>query len=383
MTQAAATRKTGILKQYVYAALLVCLVSAVCFLITDVIGYRIVALILLVTVSISAILFEIGPVLLSALLSALIWDFFFIPPRYTFHIGDTEDTLMLAMYFMIAIVNAVLTHKIRKAEKIARQKEIQAGSVKLYNTLFNSLSHELKTPIATILGASDSLSDKANKLSEKDRQALQDEITQAAVRLNQQVENLLNMSRIGAGYIQPHYDWCDVSELIYRVLNRLEDKLQDHTVNVNLPDELPLYKLDSGLLETVIYNLVSNAATYTDPGTAMSISVNSTREVLGHFNYGDDELKPNRDATNKSILIEISDNGKGFPPEEIDKVFDRFYRLKYSKAGGTGLGLSIAKGFVEALNGTIRVHNNPGGGARFTIRIPAEAADIQNEERNG
>jgi two-component system, OmpR family, sensor histidine kinase KdpD len=375
--------KTTIVKQSVYAALLVCLVSALCFLVADITGYRVVALILLVTVSISAILFEIRPVLLSAFLSALIWDFFFIPPRYTLHVRNAEDTLMLCMYFMIVIVNAVLTHKIRKAEKIAKQKEIQAGSVKLYNALFNSLSHELKTPIATILGASDSLLDKTNKLSEKDRQALLEEITLAAVRLNQQVENLLNMSRLGSGYLQPHYDWCDVSELIYAVLKRLEDKLQDHPVKVDIPNELPLYKLDSGLLDTVLYNLINNAATYTEPGTAIAISVNSTREVLGHFNYDDDKLNPERDATNKSILIEISDNGKGFPSEEIDRVFDRFYRLKYSKVGGTGLGLSIAKGFVEALKGTIHVHNNPEGGARFIIRIPAETADIQKEERNG
>src|SRR5207249_1976604 len=142
---------------------------------------------------------------------------FFIPPRYTFQIGSTEDVLMLLMYFFIALINAVLTNKIRQIEKEAHQKEEKEHTIRLYNTLINSLSHELRTPIATILGASDSLLQNNSRLTEKNRKQLIKEIATASLRLNLQVENLLNMSRLESGFIKPKWDWCDINELVYSV----------------------------------------------------------------------------------------------------------------------------------------------------------------------
>src|SRR5215218_6820350 len=144
-------------RQFLISLLLVGAVSLLCYAFSSLMGYRVVALILLVTVSLIAITFDILPVLTAALLSALIWNFFFIPPRYTFHVGETDDTILFVMYFIIALVNAVLTYKIRQIEKVARQKKEKENTVKLYNTILNSLSHELRTPIATIVGATDTL----------------------------------------------------------------------------------------------------------------------------------------------------------------------------------------------------------------------------------
>ena len=163
------------------------------------IGYRIVALILLLVVSLLAMLIDIFPVLVTALLSALIWNFFFIPPTFTFHIGTPEDALMFLMYFVIAMINAVLTFKIREFERKARDKEEKEKSIKLYNILLNSLSHELRTPIATIIGAIDTIKDNETKLSNNNKKELYSEIEIASFRLNRQVENLLNMSRLEAG----------------------------------------------------------------------------------------------------------------------------------------------------------------------------------------
>jgi two-component system sensor histidine kinase KdpD len=368
-------------KQYLLVFLLVSLVSAVCFFLSVFIGYKVVALILLVTVSLIAMFFAILPVMLAALLSALIWDYFFIPPHFTFHIGSSEDTLMLLMYFVIALVNAVLTYKIRQIEKVARQKEEKANTVKLYNDLLNSLSHELKTPIATIIGASDNLLTDAGKISEENKHTLVSEISIASVRLNQQVENLLNMSRLESGYIQPKKDWCDVTELIYSAVNHLEDKLKQHRLKIEISEKLPLFKLDFGLMEQVILNLVNNAILYTEPDTLISIAADCTLEVKGHFANAFSKLQTYRDAILSNLILEIEDHGKGFPPAEIEKVFDKFYRLKNSKAGGTGLGLSIAKGFVEAHHGLITLANLPGGGAKFTIAIPAETLRLNETER--
>src|SRR4029079_7927167 len=122
-------------KQYLYSLVTVVLVSAVCFGLSTALGYRVVALILLLTVSLLAISFDILPVLVAAALSAFIWDVFFIPPRFTIHVDTAEDSFLLIMYFVIAMINGVLTYKIRQAEKVSTLKEEKANSVKLYNTI--------------------------------------------------------------------------------------------------------------------------------------------------------------------------------------------------------------------------------------------------------
>jgi two-component system sensor histidine kinase KdpD len=208
-------------KQFIFSLLLVLVVSVLCFLGSSFISHRVVALILLVTVSVIAISFDIYPVLAAAAFSALIWNFFFIPPRFTFHVHSTDDTILFIMYFIIAMINAVLTYKIRTVEKVAREKEEKANTVKLYNTLLNSLSHELKTPIATIIGATDNLQSNSTNLTPHHKEELIGEIAKASFRLNQQVENLLNMSRLEAGFIQPRKDWCDVQEIVFDCLKRV------------------------------------------------------------------------------------------------------------------------------------------------------------------
>ena len=193
------TRKLSHITQYFLSLLLVIAIALICFSFKNLIGYKIVALILLMAVSVVAMLFEILPVLLAAILSAVIWNVFFIPPLYSFRISNTEDLLMFLMYFIIALVNVVLTFKIREAEKKARDKEEKEKELKLYNTLLNSLSHELRTPIATILGSVEMLKDDEDKLSAVSQTELLDEIFTAGNRLNRQVENILNMSRLESG----------------------------------------------------------------------------------------------------------------------------------------------------------------------------------------
>jgi two-component system sensor histidine kinase KdpD len=346
-------------KQYLIVAALVLLVSAICFGLSGFIGYRVTVFVLLVTVSIIAMLFDILPVLLAALLSALIWDFFFIPPRFTFLIESTEDVIMFLMYFLIASVNAVLTYKIRQIAKKAGEEEKKANAVVLYNTLLNSLSHELRTPISTIVGASDTILN--DNISEENKKKLVSEISEASLRLNRQVENLLNMSRLESGFIEAKKDWCDITELVHSTINQLDETLKHHKVIVNIPENLPLFKLDFGLMQQVLINLLSNAATYTPKNSTITISVNCNKE---------------------NLIFTIEDNGPGFPKEEMQKVFEKFYRLKNSVTGGTGLGLSIVKGFVEAHKGIINLGNTKTGGACFIIQIPAEATQLAHSKHD-
>lgn len=343
-------------KQYVISLLLVILVSAVCYGVSPYLGYRVVAFILLLTVSLIAISFDILPVLVSAIISAVVWNFFFIPPRFTFHVDTTEDVILFIMYFVIAMINAVLTYKIRQVEKTSRKKEEKANSLKLYDTLLNSLSHELRTPISTIIAATDNLQANNDNLTKENKDQLVAEIAKASFRLNQQVENLLNMSRLESGFIKPKKDWCDINELVYNTVKKIEENKITQKITININPNLPLFKTDKMMLEQIIYNLLNNACLYTKPGSAINISAINHADIL-------------------QLIIE--DNGDGFPEEEIENVFDKFYRLKHSKAGGTGLGLSIVKGFAEALKGNVSLENVSTGGSRFTVNIPCETSYLK------
>jgi two-component system sensor histidine kinase KdpD len=334
---------------------LVLAVSLVGLFVHNLIGYRVVAFMLLVTVSILAMFLDIVPVLTGAILSALIWNLFFIPPRFTLTIGAAEDRLLLLMYFVIAMINAVLTNKIRAMEKEVKEKNEKEKSVKFYTTLFNSLSHELRTPITTIIGSVDNLQANSPRLSEKNKSDLLSEISVASIRLNQQVENLLNMSRLEAGVLTIKRDWSDINDLIYKTLQRLESNLQNYKVTVDVPENLPLFKLDFGLMEQVLYNLIINVTQHTPGDTLITIQAECIKDKL---------------------VMTVADNGFGFAEEEIDKVFDKFYRVRGAHPGGTGLGLSIVKGFVEAHGGSVKLENLPTRGSKFLIEICAEKSYV-------
>jgi two-component system, OmpR family, sensor histidine kinase KdpD len=347
--------KPGSRKQYIISIAVVSSVALLGLALHNILGYRVVAFMLLVAVSILAMFLDIIPVLLAALLSAIIWNFLFIPPRFTLTVGTAEDRILLVMYFVIALINGVLTHKIRQMEKEVKARDEKAKSVAFYSTLLNSLSHELRTPITTIIGSVDNLQVNSPRLSGKDKADLLAEISVAAIRLNQQVENLLNMSRLESGFFKIKKDWCDINDLIYKTLHRLEASLHNYKIAVQIPDQLPLFKLDFGLMEQVVYNLVLNVTQHTPENTLITIQADCVRDHL--------------------VLI-VADNGRGFPEHEINNVFEKFYRLKGSSTGGTGLGLSIVKGLVEAHNGTVKLENLPVCGSKFTIEILTEKSYV-------
>jgi two-component system, OmpR family, sensor histidine kinase KdpD len=346
--------------QYLISFGLVLATSFVCYFLSRLIDHRVVALILMVVVSILAMVLDIFPVLAAALLSALIWNFFFIPPTFTFQIRTPEDALMFLMYFLIASINAVLTYKIRDFEKKARDREEKENTIKLYNTILNSLSHELRTPIATVIGAVDTIK-SGQGLSEKIKAELIDEIDMAAMRLDTQVENLLSMGRIEAGVLKPKPDWCDVNELINSILVRLKSEQGNHTFVFKQSENLPLFWLDQGLVEQIIVNIVRNGLQHTPDKSTIIIQVMTTEE---------------------GCCISIEDNGTGFSKEDLKLVFDKFFRARSAKTGGTGLGLSIAKGFVDAMRGRIEVQNTPKGGAQFFVYLPAEHNSLSYHEND-
>lgn len=330
-------------------------ITGVGLLVEESVGYRVVAFALLLAVALMAALMDIGPVVLGAVLSAVLWDFLFIPPRFDFSVGSTEDGLLLATYFIVALIHGILTNRIRKAQEQVRLREEKANAVKFYNTLLNSLSHELRTPITAIIAAVDHLQQEGSQRSATAQRELLHEIATAGWRLNDQVENLLNMSRLESGVFRVRKDWCDIRELVYHVLQKFDAEVKRHPVSVVIPENFPLFKLDVGLMEQVLMNLIRNINQHTLEGTAFKIQASSE----------DDKLQ-----------LTVTDSGKGFPVDEVPFVFEKFYRVKGSVPGGTGLGLSIVRGFVEAQGGTVTLRNAPEGGAEFMMTFETEISYI-------
>lgn len=345
--------KLAIKSQYILAVASVIICAGVCYAFTDLLGYHAVAFLLLMLTSLLAMLLDVIPVVIAATLSALTWNFFFIPPRFTFHITYTEDLLLFLLYFFIALLSGILTVKIREAESKLRDKEEKEATIKLYNTLLNSLSHELRTPIATIIGATDMLRDQEAKLNLNQKDELFHAIQGASLRLNQQVENLLNMSRLESGVLKLSLDWVDIEEWFYGLLNRIVENTSN--ISIDLQDNLPFFRLDRGIMDQIIGNLLTNSLQYAGDSACIQVKISLV----------DDHL-----------VLELSDNGPGFPPECIPFVFDKFYRLPKAKPGGTGLGLSIVKGYIEALKGTIGLENTSHAGCLFTIQIPTETSYV-------
>jgi two-component system sensor histidine kinase KdpD len=236
-------------------------------------------------------------------------------------------------------------------DEAARQSAMLQESERLYTTLLNSISHELRTPIATISGAASGLLNPATELNA--RVELTSDIHAAADRLNRLVENLLDMSRLESGRLALKREWCDVCDLIGVAAGRMTSALGGRKLTIQCPPGLPLVQMDFTLIEQVIVNLLDNISHYTPSQTEVTI----TAAVEGG-----------------QMLIRVEDNGPGIPPAELERIFEKFYRLPGTPTGGTGLGLSICRGLVEAHGGSLTAGNRPAGGAVFTLRLPVGAA---------
>lgn len=484
-------RSTAVVQYAIAVGIIIC-ISFLLRAFSHYLGYQAVSLILLFAVAILSLQFDIGPVLASAGASALIWNYFFIPPHFTLAITSPQDVLLFITYFVIAAITGTLTSRIRSREsratalfaltkklidaktqddvavaavdsigsffdanvllyfseydgdiftrphpastlradpkeysvaswvywnekkagknvgklpisvatyypisgpryplgvvgvrlksgktitpeqetlllnfigqiasalereelnELSNRTTVYMESERLYKTLFNSISHELRTPIAAILTAAEGMMISLPLSGESTDHDLVGEIHTAAERLNRLIENLLDMTRLESGHCAPNLDWCDIRDIVNASLKKLKTELRKHNVIVSIADNVTLVKLDFGLMEQAITNLLHNASIYTPPETL--IVVESTIE---------------RDA----IVITIHDSGPGFPADALPKLFDKFFRIPGSKTGGSGLGLSIVRGYVEAHKGTITALNLATGGAQFLIRIPTQ-----------
>jgi len=229
---------------------------------------------------------------------------------------------------------------------LAKNSLVIAESENLYKTLFNSLSHELKTPITTILAASSTL---RNKNSSENSSLILDEIEKAGSRLNRLVENLLDMTRLESGRLSTHKELNEISEVVASAIRYVKNLHVENEFVFKCDSSDTLFEFDYRLIEQSLINVIHNCSQYSPKEGRIYVTLSKT-------------------PTEFSIVIE--DEGPGFAQESLAHIFDKFYRAPGAKAGGTGLGLSIAKGFIEAHNGMISAENRVPNGAKFRIIFP-------------
>jgi two-component system sensor histidine kinase KdpD len=237
-------------------------------------------------------------------------------------------------------------HLARQAE----QAKLLATRENLERALLNSISHDLRSPLASITGILSSLTEHETGLNEQAKQELLTTASEEASRLNRFVTNLLNMTRLEAGVVKLKEEDCDVQDLVSCALAQVDQQLQGRPARINVPPDLPLIPMDMGLMTQVLVNLLENAAKFSPSASEIEVKVRLEKTYLG---------------------IEIRDQGQGVQESEIDRIFDKFYQVPIPEGrGGTGLGLSICKGIVEAHGGKIWARNHAGRGFSVLVQLP-------------
>jgi two-component system sensor histidine kinase KdpD len=271
-----------------------------------------------------------------------------IDPDSHFDLSEDRLVSLAAAQIGIAVDRARLRQDATEAEILRRTDELRRA-------LLNAVSHDLRTPLATIMASASSLRQNDVAWTADERQGFAQAIEQEAERLNRLVGNLLDLSRIEAGSLRPQKSWQDVEALVDDTVDRLRSVTARHRFQLDLQKDLPPAWLDPVEVGQVIYNLVENATKYAPPETDIALEVRRQASAL---------------------VVTVSDRGPGVPPQSIPYLFDPFYRVMDGRPRprGLGLGLAIVKGLVEAHGGRVWVENRPGGGARFAFTLPLSAA---------
>ena len=245
----------------------------------------------------------------------------------------------------VAIEGILLSEEAHKAQ-------IAGATEKLQTALLNSISHDLHTPLVAVIGALSTLRERSMVLDDNARRDLIDAGLKEGERLNHMLSNLLDMSRIEGGALRLSVQLAEIRDLIGVALEQVGNRHGVHPVNIEIPDNLPYVLVDPGLMVQALINILDNSFKYSPPGSAVDV----TARLL-----------------DKRIEVKIIDHGSGIPPEDLERVFDKFYRLQSpNSVAGTGLGLSIVRGIIEAHEGTVNAANQQGGGTIITVMLPVK-----------
>ena len=324
-------------------------------------------MVFLMAVLFSAVSFGIWPAIYASVLSFLAYNFFFIEPLHSFSVTEPHELLALFVLLAVAVLTSAIAGRARDQARTALERarlaeEVNAARAaaeteRVRNTLLASISHDFRTPLASILGAASSLIDYGERLPEPASRDLLAQVKDEAWHLDGMVRNLLAMTRVEAGGLELNRDWIDVRERLDHAVAVAKRRGAPQSFRVAVEEGLPFLSADPNLLDQVLAKVLGNATRYA--GAAARIAVAARREA-------------------GSIAISVTDDGPGIPQAVLPRVFEKFVRAPTAgDAGeGSGLGLAIAKGIVEAHQGTIAAESPVanGRGTRVTARLPIERA---------
>jgi two-component system sensor histidine kinase KdpD len=305
-------------------------------------------LLYLVPIILAATRWGRGPAVVAAVASAVAHDLFFIPPVGALSIASPDEAVGLGLLLFTALVTAQLAEAARHAAEREHEAAVARRSDDLKSALLRAVTHDLRTPLASIKANVSGLRQPDVAYSDEDRAELLAAIDNEADRLDRLVANLLDASRLEAGALVPHKQPQDLAELVRAVLVRLRPMLAGRKVQLTIDENLPLVSCDYGQVDQIVTNLLENATRHTPDGTPIEVRLTADQEVA---------------------RLEVIDHGAGIPHAERDRLFQPFERGR-TRVPGSGLGLSIARGLAEAHGGVLEVDDNPAGGSRFCLTLP-------------
>lgn len=332
-----------------------------------------VGAIYLIPVLISAMRWGLAPALLAATASVAASAFFFYPPIYSLLVQDWEQLVDLILFVIVALVTSQLAVALRRQGEIADRAladaRMRVETDHLRDALIGSVSHELRTPLSSILGASTVISRSPTVMAEPRLAALANVVRDEAERLNNDIQNLLDASRISSEGVRPRLEWAEPSDIVNAALERCRSQLADRAVEVRLPAELPLVLADAVLVEQALGQILGNAGKYSPAGSPIRID-------------GRTEHRTEQGAEQQQVVISVADQGAGVIPAERPHLGERFYRgaQHQSTTTGSGLGLWIATAFMRANGGSVDIESaGKGRGTTVSIRLPVRAHEPEHE----
>lgn len=313
-----------------------------------------IAMVYVLAVVVIALCFTRGAAVLSAVLCVGAFDFMFVPPEGTFTVHDAQYLLTFAIMLAVALVISGLMENRHRQTEARAALALEAETERIRSTLLASISHDLRTPLAVMTGASSSLAQGGERLPPEERVALAQSIYAQARDLSEQVAKVLQMTRLETGAITVERDWAAMTEIAGSVLTRLSERLAGHRLVVDIPADLPLVRVDATLIDQALSNLVENAARHTPPGTVVRVRVQHTGDAL---------------------VVSVEDLGVGIDDRDLERVFTKFHRgAAEGPGGGVGLGLAICRAIVRLHEGKAWVEKLAGGGIAFRFSLPVEEA---------
>ena len=346
-----------------------------------------VALLLLLVVLAVATVYGSRPALAASVLGVLSFNFFFLPPLYTFTIADPQNWVAFGAFLLTAIIAGQLSSYARRQtkESESRRQEIeelyrklqaafeQASKAEAYrqgeqlkSALLDAVTHDLRTPLTSIKASATILMEDAIISDKECRNELLEVINEETDRLNDFIGGMVELARVEAGKMNLRKSWTEINEIITRAIERAELRLDNHQIRIELERELPSIRVDAHAVEEVIYTLLDNAAKYSLAESEIRVSA--------------------RRGEADMIEISVEDKGKGIDPKYRERIFDKFFRAagpdSASTGSGLGLGLAIAKGITESQGGNISVENGRDGFvSRFVFTIPVGDDEVSTETR--